>query len=79
MLVANLDLLSTTVFSESWAVLKVHLHVPFPFPSPVTVTVKFPLTDRKGSEPNVSVKWSVTNGTMINVDGDSDGHRHGDG
>ena len=27
-----------------------------------------------GSEPNLSVKWSVTIGTMINFDGDSDWH-----
>ena len=42
----------------------------------VTVTVKFSLTDRMGSKPNLSVKWSVTIGT-INFDGDFDGH--GDG
>ena len=32
-----------------------------------------------GSEPNLSAKWSVTIGTMINFDGDFDGHGHGDG
>ena len=32
-----------------------------------------------GSEPNPSVKWSVTIGTMVNYDGDGDGQGHGDG
>ena len=50
--------------------LKVSLHVPSPSPSPV----KFTLTDRMGSEPNLPVKWSITIGTMINFDGYSDGH-----
>ena len=31
------------------------------------------LTDRMGYEPNLSVKWSVTIGTMLNCDGDGDG------
>ena len=45
----------------------------------ITITTKFTLTDRLGSEPNLSVKQSVTIGTMTNLDGDFDGHGHGDG
>ena len=32
-----------------------------------------------GSEPILSFKWSVTIDTMLNFDGDFDGHGHGDG
>ena len=46
-------------------------------PISVTVTVNFTLTEKMGSEPNVSVKRSVSIGTMLNFDGDTDGH--GDG
>ena len=42
-----------------------HLHVPSPF--------------QFLSEPNLSIKWSVTIGTMINFDRDGDGHGQGDG
>ena len=35
--------------------------------------------DRMGSEPTVSVKWSVSIGTMINFDGDGRGHSDGYG
>ena len=35
--------------------------------------------DRMGSEPNLSVKQSVTIGTLILFDSDFDGHGHGDG
>ena len=35
--------------------------------------------DRMGSEPNLSVKWSVIIGILIIFDGDFDGHGHGDG
>ena len=45
-------------------------------PVSVTVTVKFTLTDRMGSELNLSAKRSITIGTLLNFDGDSDGHRH---
>ena len=41
--------------------------------------VKFTLMDRMDSEPNLSIKRSVTIGTMINFDGDRDGHGDGDG
>ena len=37
------------------------------------------LTDRLGSEPILSIKWSVSIGTMLNFDGDCDGHGEGDG
>ena len=33
--------------------------------------------DRMGSVPILPVKWTVTIGTMINVDGDGHGHVHG--
>ena len=36
------------------------------------------LTIRMGCEPILSVKWSVSIDTMINFDGDSDGHGDGD-
>ena len=35
--------------------------------------------DRMGSVPILPVKWTVTIGTMLNFDGDGDGHRDGDG
>ena len=41
----------------------------FSIPVSVTVTVKFTLTDGMGTEPNLSAKWSVTIGQMINFDG----------
>ena len=44
----------------------------------VSVTIKLTLTDRMGSKPNLSVKQSVAIGTMINFDGDGDGHWDGD-
>ena len=47
-------------------------------PISVTVTVKFTLTDRMGSEPNLSIKWSMTIGTMVNFDSDSEGYGHRD-
>ena len=34
------------------------------------------LTERMDSVHNLSIKWSVTIGTMLNLDGD--GHGHGD-
>ena len=37
------------------------------------------LTGRMGSVPILSVKQSVSIGTMINFDGDEDGHGDGDG
>ena len=37
------------------------------------------LTDRLGSEPILSVKRTVTIDTMIQFDGDIDGHGDGDG
>ena len=33
----------------------------------ISVPVKFTLTDRMGSEPNLSLKWSVTIGTMTDT------------
>ena len=33
----------------------------------ISVPVKFTLTDRLGSQPNLSVKWSVTIGTMTDT------------
>ena len=39
----------------------------------MTVTVKFTLTDRMSFGPILSVKRSVTIGTMLNFDGDGDG------
>ena len=41
---------------------------------PVTITVKFVFSGRMGSELNLLIKWSITIGTMINFDGDGDGH-----
>ena len=35
--------------------------------------------DRLGSKPNLSVKQSVSIGTMLNLDGDGHGHGNGDG
>ena len=32
-----------------------------------------------GSEPYLSVKWSVTIDIVLNFDGDFDGHAHGNG
>ena len=40
----------------------------------IIVTVKFTLTDRMSFRPIVSVKLSVTIGTMLNFDGDGHGH-----
>ena len=37
------------------------------------------LMGRMGDVPILSVKWSVSIGTMINFDGDRDGHGDGDG
>ena len=37
------------------------------------------LTGRMGREPILSIKWSVSIDTMINFDGDRNGHRDGDG
>ena len=37
------------------------------------------LTDRMGSEPILSVKRSLSIGTMLNFDSDCDGHGDGDG
>ena len=37
------------------------------------------LTDRLGSECILSVKRTITIHTMLNFDGDFDGHGHGDG
>ena len=34
---------------------------------------------RMGSEPILSIKWSISIDTMINFDGDGDGHGYGDG
>ena len=31
-----------------------------------------------GSKPNLSIKWSITIGTMINTDSGFDGHGHRD-
>ena len=45
----------------------------------IPVSVKFTGTDRMDSEPNLSVKRSITIGTMVNFDGEFDGHGHGDG
>ena len=58
---------------------KVRLHVPsLRIPVSVTVTVKFTLTDRIGSEPNLLIECSVTIDTMINFDSDFDGQQaHG--
>ena len=63
------------------------LHVPAPSPCPSPSPSKFiivsmemdHLTDRMDSVPILSVKWTVSTGTMINFDGDEDGHRDGDG
>ena len=35
--------------------------------------------DRLGSEPILSIKWSVSIGTMLNFDGDCDGNGDSDG
>ena len=43
-------------------------------PVSFTVTVKLTLTGGQGSEPNLSAKWTVIIGTMINFHGDFDGH-----
>ena len=37
------------------------------------------LTERMGSVPNLTITWSVSIGTMLNFDGDGDGHSNGDG
>ena len=57
------------------------LHVPAPSPSQfIIVSMEMDhLTDRMDSVPILSVKWTVSTGTMINFDGDGDGHRDGDG
>ena len=47
---------------------------PFTRTVSVTITVKFTMTDKMGSELILSVKQSVTIGTMINFDGYGDGH-----
>ena len=52
---------------------------PFTRTVSVPISVKFTLTGRIGSEPNLSAKRSVTIDTMINIDSDGDGHGHGDG
>ena len=39
----------------------------------ITATVKFTLTDRIGSEPNLSIKWSIIIDTMLNFDGQGHG------
>ena len=44
----------------------------------ISITVNFTLTDRMDSEPNLSVKRSVTIDTMINFDSDGDGDGPGD-
>ena len=43
---------------------------------PVPVSFKSMLSDRMGSKSNVSIKRPID--TMLNFDGDSDGHGHGD-
>ena len=37
------------------------------------------LTVRMGSEPILSVKWSISIDTIVNFDGDGDGHGDEDG
>ena len=37
------------------------------------------LMGRMGTEPILSVKWSVSIGIMVNFDGDGDGYGYGDG
>ena len=37
------------------------------------------LMDRAGSESNLSVRRSITIGTMLKLDGDGDGHWNGKG
>ena len=41
------------------------------------VTVRW--MGRMGTEPILSIKWSVSIDTMINFDGDGDGRGYGDG
>ena len=61
------------------------LHVPSPSPCPSPSQSKFNivpmvsvrLRDRMGTEPIVSVKWTVTIGTTLNFDGDGHGDRDG--
>ena len=57
--------------------LQVCLHVPSPSPSPskfiIVPMVTVCLMGRMGTEPILSVKWSVSIDTMINFDGDGDG------
>ena len=44
----------------------------------VTAPFKTTLKDRLRSERNLSVKWSITIGTMINVDSEFNGHGNSD-
>ena len=48
-------------------------------PISVTVTVKFTLTGGIGSEPNLSIKWPMTIGTVVNFDSENEGYGHRDG
>ena len=67
--------------------IKTSLHVPSLSPCPcpsrskcsITPMVIVPLTGRMGSVPILSVKQSVSIGTMINFDSDGDGHGDRDG
>ena len=66
---------------------RVCLHVPSPSPSlslslskfNIVPTVMVHLMDRMGTEPNLSIKRSISIDTMINFDSDRDGHGDGDG
>ena len=58
-----------------------HVPSPSPCPSPSKFNIVPMEMDRLMAEwvTILPVKWTVTIGTMLNFDGDGDGHRDGDG
>ena len=69
------------VMSGQGNVVRLRLHVPLMSPI-LRVTPLIALTDtlmdRMGMQPALPVKVFITSGTMLNVDGDFDGHGDGD-